>query len=59
MPINDLIYQGNEDGEKQSDVNNLLSEADSFHPNNTGYQIIANTFRDEMLKTQKLWIRKK
>ena len=59
VPINDLIYQGNEDGEKQSDVNNLLSEADSFHPNNTGYQIIANTFRDEMLKTQKLWIRKK
>lgn len=59
VPINDLIYQGNGDGEKQSDVNNLLSEADSFHPNNTGYQIIANTFRDEMLKTQKLWIRKK
>ena len=59
VPINDLIYKGNEDGEKQSDVNNLLSEADSFHPNNTGYQIIANTFRDEMLKTQKLWIRKK
>ncbi len=59
VPINDLIYQGNGDEKQQSNVNNLLSEADSFHPNNTGYQIIANTFRDEMLKTQKLWIRRK
>lgn len=59
VPINDLIYQGIGENKQKADMNNLLSEADSFHPNNTGYQIIANTFRDEMLKTQRLWIRKK
>lgn len=46
VAINDLLYKGI-DGKKgivQSEVksNNLLYTADSFHPNNTGYQIMAD-----------------
>lgn len=59
VPINDQIYQGMGEVKQGTNMNNLLSEADSFHPNHTGYQIIANTFRDYMLKTQKLWIHTK
>lgn len=36
--------------------NNVLSDGDKFHPNNTGYQLMANAVRDEMLKTRKEWL---
>ncbi len=59
IPINDQIYQGMGTSNGGKSLNNLLSEEDYFHPNNTGYQIVANAFRDKMLETQKQWIRKK
>ena len=52
IPINDQIYKGNGVTTDTAELNNLLSEEDSFHPNNTGYQIIANAFRDKIVETQ-------
>ncbi|WP_285016893.1 SGNH/GDSL hydrolase family protein [Lactococcus garvieae] len=46
IAINDLLYKGigGEKGisESQSQANDLLYTADSFHPNNIGYQIMAD-----------------
>ncbi|USI66037.1 SGNH/GDSL hydrolase family protein [Lactococcus petauri] len=46
IAINDLLYKGigGEKGisESQSQINDLLYTADSFHPNNIGYQIMAD-----------------
>lgn len=38
--------------------NNVLYDGDKFHPNNIGYQLMANAVRDEMIKTQKEWLPK-
>lgn len=37
-------------------INNLISEEDSFHPNNLGYQIIANAFKSKMVSTKEHWM---
>lgn len=42
----------------ESSVNNLISEVDNFHPNNLGYQIMANNFKEKMLDTKKEWLEK-
>lgn len=55
IPINDLIYKGN--GYNQEDKNNLISEDDSFHPNNIGYQIIAHEFRDYIVLDEEIWLK--
>lgn len=68
VPINDEIYNGlpeittatnSNDSESEFDkniLNDLISEEDSFHPNNLGYQIIANAFRSKMEFTKKTWL---
>ena len=69
VPINEDIYNGlatidevaaghdlDELFEEADVLNNLLSEEDSFHPNNLGYQIIANAFKSKMLSTKELWL---
>lgn len=38
--------------------NNVLYEEDKFHPNNIGYQLMANALRDELIKTQADWLEK-
>ncbi|MDT2756618.1 SGNH/GDSL hydrolase family protein [Enterococcus asini] len=38
--------------------NNVLYEEDKFHPNNIGYQLMANAVRDELIKTQADWLEK-
>lgn len=38
--------------------NNALYSGDSFHPNNLGYQLIANASRDVLVKTQDAWLAK-
>ncbi|WP_207695048.1 hypothetical protein DOK67_0002628 [Enterococcus sp. DIV0212c] len=72
IPINDLLYKGAGDevgivsseasstssSEDRSIKNNALYEEDHFHPNNLGYQIMASTVRDEMVKTQDKWLKK-
>ncbi|MEO2488302.1 lipase, partial [Enterococcus casseliflavus] len=37
-------------------TNNVLYEGDRFHPNNLGYQLMANAVRDEVIKTQNYWL---
>jgi lysophospholipase L1-like esterase len=37
-------------------TNNVLYEGDRFHPNNLGYQLMANAVRDELIKTQDVWL---
>lgn len=63
VPINDLLYKGL-DGEKgisQSTstpgkvVNNVLAEEDSFHPNNTGYEIINKAVMEAIRETKEQW----
>lgn len=63
VPINDLLYKGL-DGEKgisQSHsmpnkvVNNLLAEEDSFHPNNTGYEIMNKAVMEAIRETKEEW----
>lgn len=71
IPINDLLYQGlnqkvgvTEEGTNQSSTsestsnskNNVLYEEDHFHPNNLGYQLMANAVRDELIETQDQWL---
>ena len=68
VPINDEIYNGlpevatatsGSDGKALSNsaLNDLISEEDSFHPNNLGYQIIANAFRTKLEITKDIWLK--
>lgn len=61
VPINDSLYRGIDgqegvttqgDGE-ESISNDALFEEDHFHPNNTGYQIIADAMMAEIRATKK------
>lgn len=70
IPINELLYQGLVDdeigltqntSEAQTDSsdkisNNVLSDSDQFHPNNLGYQLMANAVRDTLIRTQDQWL---
>lgn len=74
IPINDLLYQGlnqevgvTEEGTDQTTSttenlngikNNVLYEEDHFHPNNLGYQLMANAVRDQLIETQNQWLEK-
>lgn len=63
VPINDLLYKGldGEAGIHQSEstytrvVNNLLAEEDSFHPNNTGYEIMNEAVMEAIRETKEEW----
>ncbi|MGX6969351.1 SGNH/GDSL hydrolase family protein [Vagococcus bubulae] len=69
VPINDDIYQGipeisKTDKEKEeiksgnsASINDLISSEDTFHPNNLGYQIIANAFELKMAATKDKWLK--
>ena len=68
VPINDEIYNGlpelgtstsgtTDSSLSKNALNDLISEEDSFHPNNLGYQIIANAFRAKMESTKKIWLK--
>lgn len=71
VPINDEIYNGLPDHDikiesgsskkktpsKEDVINDLISEDDSFHPNNLGYQIISNAFKSKMEATKKEWLK--
>lgn len=70
IPINDLLYQGlnqevgiteASDQTTSSDSssgtrNNVLYEEDHFHPNNLGYQLMANAVRDQLIETHEKWL---
>lgn len=73
IPINDLIYKGSgqqstatstttNNSESQtaasSTKNDLLYEQDHFHPNNLGYQIMANAVEAKLAETKKEWLYK-
>lgn len=71
IPINDLLYKGknNEVGivgqettssstDDKNVENELLYEADHFHPNNLGYQIMANAICEELIETKDSWLPK-
>ena len=46
-------------GESSSGTkNNVLYEEDHFHPNNLGYQLMANAVRDKLIETQEQWLPK-
>lgn len=60
IPINDLLYKGLEGEQGVSAnpskiANNLLYEADSFHPNNTGYEIIKQAVMEKIRATKEEW----
>ena len=65
VPINDDIYEGIPEIEKTEDsktsnsasLNDLISSEDTFHPNNLGYQIIANAFELKMASTKDKWLK--
>jgi lysophospholipase L1-like esterase len=68
VPINDEIYNGlpelgtstsgtTDSSLSKNALNDLISEEDSFHPNNLGYQIIANAFRAKMESTKNIWLK--
>lgn len=67
VPINDDIYQGIPEisktteekikSEKDPSLNDLISSEDTFHPNNLGYQIIANAFELKMSATKDKWLK--
>lgn len=63
VPINDLLYKGI-DGKsgvteselgKETVTNDALYDEDSFHPNNTGYEIIKEAVLEKIHATQKKW----
>lgn len=63
VPINDLIYKGieGEESEEQASssqttvINDALFTGDHFHPNNVGYQIMANAVMEEISETKDKW----
>ncbi|AZR96588.1 TPA: SGNH/GDSL hydrolase family protein [Streptococcus suis] len=60
VPINDLLYKGleGEAGISQNGsqvTNNLLYGEDSFHPNNTGYEIMKKAILERMNETTESW----
>ncbi|MFC3932120.1 SGNH/GDSL hydrolase family protein [Streptococcus dentapri] len=64
VPINDQLYRGidgqggitESTSDDQSEViNDVLFEKDHFHPNNTGYQIMANAALEKINETKKNW----
>ncbi|MCD1023564.1 SGNH/GDSL hydrolase family protein [Enterococcus sp. SMC-9] len=64
--IDSTLDSSTEDEIKSSDSsdlnivdNNALYDQDKFHPNNLGYQLMANALRDELIKTQAQWLIKK
>lgn len=66
VPINDDIYEGIPEVEKTDEsntstssasLNDLISSEDTFHPNNLGYQIIANAFELKMASTKDKWLK--
>lgn len=73
ISINEALYKGldgqkafgteeiikNDEEEKESGINNLISDTDNFHPNSLGYQIIANAFKDELVRTKNEWLESK
>ncbi|MFC4771347.1 SGNH/GDSL hydrolase family protein [Enterococcus hermanniensis] len=73
VPVNDLLYKGIEsetsDSTKSSNTsdssstttetkNNVLYDEDNFHPNNLGYQLMANAIQDKIMDTKDLWLLK-
>lgn len=52
IPINDLLYKGTGFNYENVKINDLLSSEDDFHPNVTGYQIIAREFKNKILETR-------
>ena len=63
VPINDLLYKGI-DGKsgvteselgKETVTNDALYDEDSFHPNNTGYEIIKEAVLEKIHATKKKW----
>lgn len=71
IPINDSLYKGldgqigigsdettTSSSSSEAPINNLISNVDNFHPNNLGYQIMANAFKDKMFETKKDWLEK-
>lgn len=66
VPVNDLLYKGYTDTTASSQTtndsetvsNNLLSTTDNFHPNNLGYQVMANAISQRMIKTNGTWLMK-
>ncbi|MCR8967989.1 SGNH/GDSL hydrolase family protein [Streptococcus zalophi] len=63
VPINELLYKGyngkegivETDDSSTSVINNALFEEDHFHPNNIGYQIIANAMMEKINETRDRW----
>lgn len=63
VPVNDLLYKGI-DGKsgvteselgKETVTNDALYDEDSFHPNNTGYEIIKEAVLEKIHATEKKW----
>lgn len=48
-------------GEDETDIgrvdNDVLYDEDKFHPNNIGYQLMANAVRDQLIATQNEWLK--
>lgn len=63
VPINDLLYKGldGQDGQVQTFgdqtrvINDALFTEDHFHPNNLGYQIMANAVMEVIRGTKESW----
>ncbi|MGX7204335.1 SGNH/GDSL hydrolase family protein [Enterococcus pingfangensis] len=65
VPVNDLLYKGISTKDSQqtesssSEVkNNVLYDKDNFHPNNLGYQLMANAIQEKITETKDLWLTK-
>lgn len=63
VPINDLLYKGIDgkegivylEGEQKSIINDALFADDLFHPNNIGYQLMADAVTEEISDTKRKW----
>ncbi|MDR2465186.1 MAG: SGNH/GDSL hydrolase family protein [Streptococcaceae bacterium] len=61
IPINDLLSKGIEGGETKvtgentTVQNDALFSGDQFHPNDTGYQLMANIVMKEIQQSEKEW----
>lgn len=59
VPVDELLSKGLDRENQAGTVNDLLFAEDNFHPNTTGYQLMAQALMEKINETKAEWINKK
>lgn len=59
VPVDELLSKGLGGDNQTGTVNDLLFAEDNFHPNTTGYQLMAQALMEKINETKAEWIKRK